>query len=140
MFENLSSFLFLKELLLNNHVEQFSSRAELSDQVDVFLILEILVKLENVGVIEVSQDLDLVREPLWVANLLFVDGLASSDLTSLLVQNSLDCPKGACAEDVLFVDLVEGADRVFVFGDHARLLDQELFEHFFQAVVFHMIS
>jgi hypothetical protein len=85
-----------------------------------------LVKLEDIGVVEVSQDLDLICEPLRILDFALFDGLASSDLPTLLVQNSLDRAKRASAQNVLFVNLVELRDRVLILGDHARLFDQKL--------------
>lgn len=85
-----------------------------------------LVELEDVGVVEVSQDLDLICEPLRILDFALFDGLASSDLPRLLVQNSLNCAKRASAQNVLFVNLVELGYRVLILGDHARLFDQKL--------------
>ena len=128
LLEDLGGILFLHVLLLYNQVKEFSSCAKLGNEVDVLFVLEVLIELEDIWVVQVCQDLDLIGKPLGVGDLLLVDGLACSDLTSFLVQNPLHSSESTRAQNVLLVDLVELADGVIVFVDHVGLLDHDLFE------------
>ena len=83
--ENHCGLRFLKELSLDDPVEQLATTAQFSDQVDVDVVLEVLVEFDDVGVIlfrhmgalvlallvtyQSLQDLDFRQEAIPVANL-----------------------------------------------------------------------
>jgi len=69
-----------EELLLNDLVEQLSSLAQLGDQVKVLFVLEVLVKLQDMRVVELLEDGDLCSELVDVLDLLSGDGFAGSVL------------------------------------------------------------
>jgi len=51
LLESVSSLNFSEEFLLDNLVEQLTTGAELSNEIEVFLVFEVLVELEDVRVI-----------------------------------------------------------------------------------------
>ena len=83
--ENHCGLRFLKELSLDDPVEELATGAQFSDQVDVDVVLEVLVEFDDVGVIlfrhmealvlahlityQGLQDLDFRQEAIPVANL-----------------------------------------------------------------------
>ena len=79
LFEALGGLLLREEFLLDDPVEQFTSFANLSDQVDILLLLKVLVELEDVGVVQMLQDIDLSHEAVPVFNLVSRDLLGGSD-------------------------------------------------------------
>lgn len=82
---------------LNDLVKKLPSTAHLSDHVDIALILVCLVQLDDVGMIQFHQDLNLIQE-LWpVLHLSLGDSFDGSPgiLTGLPFQSPLHhCPEG----------------------------------------------
>lgn len=89
LLENMASFVFTEEFLFHNHIKKLSSVAYLGDEIDVLGVLEILVKFEDVGVIEGLQNLHLIFEPLLVLDLLPRNRLACSDLFCGFVEHAV---------------------------------------------------
>jgi hypothetical protein len=52
LLENLSCNFLRKELFLDDAVKQFTSRAQLSDEVHIFCIFKVLIKLEYIGMVQ----------------------------------------------------------------------------------------
>ena len=78
-------YLFREELCLNNPIKELSSSANFGDQVDISAIFEVLIKFEDMWVIELLEDLDFLLESLHVLDLLFGNFLHRSLLTCDLV-------------------------------------------------------
>jgi hypothetical protein len=51
LFENLGGHLLAEELSLNDAIEELAASAQLSDEVDVLLVLEVLIKFDNVRMV-----------------------------------------------------------------------------------------
>lgn len=81
---------FAQEFLSHNVVKQLSAIAYFCDEVDVLGILEILVELEDIGVVQRLQDLDLIIESLPVLDLLPRYGFTCSDLPGSLVEHPMN--------------------------------------------------
>lgn len=77
-------FLFTEEAALGNFIEEFSSRAELSDVEVTFFILEHFKEFHNIGVIQESKDLQFLEE---LCLFLYVH---------LILLNDLDSPLCSC--------------------------------------------
>ena len=56
--ENFSCLVFREELVLNDSVEELSTLASFSYEVDVLLLIEILEQFKHVWVIKLLQDLN----------------------------------------------------------------------------------
>ena len=80
LFEDNSRLLLGKVLLHNDVVEKLASRAHLHHHVNVLLVLKGLVELDNVGVIEFSEYLDLVEKLASIIDLFLGDHLDGSPL------------------------------------------------------------
>ena len=91
-------------LLVGDIVKQFSSPAELHDQEEVLGGLDDLVKLNEMGMANQLQDVDLSRHSFDVRNvdnfLLFED-FDGDLLSSSLVNSQFDLPKGALPQCLL---------------------------------------
>lgn len=108
--EDFASHLLVEVLLLDDAVEELAARAQLTDQVNVDVVLEILVQLDNIRVIKLLQDFDFSLETVPVSNLGTRDDLDSpflavfsmsccanlsvSSLTQLLLRSEIDFVNG----------------------------------------------
>ena len=52
LLEDLTSVLLLEELFLYDSIKEFTTSAQLTDQVDVLLVHKVLVQLDNVWMVE----------------------------------------------------------------------------------------
>ena len=120
--EDLARIVFIKELLLNDLVEELSTCAQLSDKIDICLIFKVLNQLDDTGMVKLLQNLDLLLEPLPVLYLLSRDDLHSSLLVRAPVSGLMDDTIGTTTQCCL-VHLVDLTDRVLIFDDHVGLPD-----------------
>ena len=56
--------LFLKLLILDNHVKKFAAIGVLHDEVEILFCLYDLVDLDDVGMVELFEDFDLATDSL----------------------------------------------------------------------------
>ncbi len=93
------SFRLRKFFPFNNLVEQLASLAELCYQVNLFLVLEDFVKPDNVGVVQVFENINFILEshPFDLAHLVLVYDLHRANLTSRFALALLDPAKRALA-------------------------------------------
>ena len=89
--------LFVEVLFFHDLVKQLATFAKLCDQVDILLVFEILVQLENVGVVQCSEDLYLLLKSLLVLYLFAGNDLACSLLAGFNVLHFTDHAEGARA-------------------------------------------
>lgn len=73
LFENLGRVFLREELVLDDAIKQLTASANLSDEVHVFIVIEVLVQLEHVWMIKLLQNEDLLLEPVHVLDLLLGD-------------------------------------------------------------------
>jgi hypothetical protein len=59
LLKDVCCLLFIEEFSCNDSVKKLTTSAKFCDQVDVCLILEILVKLDDVGMVKRLENLDL---------------------------------------------------------------------------------
>ena len=116
--------LFVEVFFFHDLVEQLTAFAQLRDQVNILLVFEILIELEDVGVVERSEDLYLLLESLLVLYLFAGNDLACSLLAGFNVLHFTDHAEGARAQGFL-VHLVDLGDRLWVQSDHLRFFNNE---------------
>ena len=116
--------LFVEVLFFHNLVEQLATFAQLRDQVYILLVFEILVELEDVGVVQRSEDLYLLLESLLVLYLFASNYLACSFLAGFNVLYFPDHAESTRTQGLL-VHLVYLRDRLRVQSDHLRFFNYE---------------
>ena len=95
LLEYLNSVCLLEVLFSNDPIEQLAATAELCDEVDVLFILEVLVKLDDVGVVELLENGHLLLKTLPILNLFALYCLACSLLPTNFV--NAFCHHAVCA-------------------------------------------
>lgn len=125
LLEHLGGVGLFEELLGNDPIEQLASLAQLSDEVNVLRVLEVLVQLDDVWVIQGLQNFDLLLKTLPILDLLPLDCLAGSLLTADFVSHFSDDSIGARTKGFL-LEVVYLLELVLVFGDHGGFHDHEL--------------
>ena len=71
--ENVPSFIFIEASILVDSIEQFSSLAQVIHKVEIAVVFIGLVQFIDVGVIEETEDVDLIFEDIGVFDEPFVD-------------------------------------------------------------------
>lgn len=122
LLEDLASVLLLEELFLYDSIKELSSSAQLTDEVDVLFVHEVLVQLDHIWMVKGRENCHLLLEPVPVLDLFAQDGLAGPDLAADFVLDLRDDSVGSRAK-CLLVHLVDLFNRRFVPVDHARLQD-----------------
>jgi len=90
LLENIRCLEFSETFFIQDHIEKFTSLAELSNQVNVFGIFEILKEFEDVRMVQCLENLDLVFIPLTVLDFFPRNRFAGSYLFGNLMHNSMD--------------------------------------------------
>ena len=123
MLHDLGCVLLCEALDLGDFVEEFSSLNVLCDEVKVAFVLVELEEPDDVGVVQLLQDLDLVCEALQVllGDVLLPDDLHRSDLAVGLQLDLLDLAEGALAD--LLKNPVLGLDLALLLMDEDGLID-----------------
>ena len=89
------SVLFVEVLFLYDLIKQLAAFAQLCDQVNILLVFEILVQLQDMGVVQCPEDLYLLLESFLVLYLFPGDYLACSFLAGFNVLHFPDHAEGA---------------------------------------------
>lgn len=95
--DNLGSILLIKVLLFCDAVKQLTSLAKLCDQEIAFVVLEKLIKFENIGVIQLLQNVYFAHEFQFVlvSQAFLVDYLNSSEHLGVSMQALANFAKGS---------------------------------------------
>ena len=128
LFEAVSGLLLGVALLLDNLVEHLTTSAQLGNNVEVFIILEVLVELQDMWVIKLCKDTNLSMELCHVLDLLLGNGLAGSVLLGDSMSALADDTEGASTEGLL-AHLVDFFELVVILVDECLFLDKEIGVH-----------
>lgn len=85
LLENLGSCLFVEVFGLDNAIIELAAFADFGNEVDIDLILEVLVELDDVGMVKGLENLDLSLEASPILNLVPWDHLDGPLLASFSV-------------------------------------------------------
>ena len=107
-------------LLLRDLVEQFSATAELGDEEIPLFVLEELVQFQNVGVVQLLQNVDFRNQArlIFLSQIFLVDNFYCSQGLGLFVEAFSDFPIGPSADAGGY--LVEVFDIARVFSHEYR--------------------
>ena len=125
LLENMGSLGLGVELLLNDSVEHFASRAQLRDDVEVFFVFKVLVQLQNVRVVELLENADFGMELGHVLDLLLRNSFASSVLLGNPVSALGDDSEGSGPE-LFLAQLVNLLKFVSVLGNECLFFNDNV--------------
>lgn len=101
----LTSFILIHSLLLDDVVEQFSSTKELHDQEKIFWRLNDLIQLDDIGMTDKFQDVDLSCDSLNVSDVndfVFLKYFYGDFFTGRNVSCELNFSEGALTESLFY--------------------------------------
>jgi len=117
LLEYLSSIFLIKELLFNNLIKQLSTLTHFSDKVHILGVFEVLIKLNDMWMINLLQYLNFCLEPLPVLNLIPWNSFASSNMASGEVLAFINDPISTTAK-CLLLNVIDLLNSLSVLYNH----------------------
>jgi len=101
LFKNGSCFIFAEMTLLYDSVEQLTTITNFHNQINIHFVFKGLIKLDNIGMIDISEDINLNLELFGVLNSRLGDNFAGPHFLGFLMSNLGNLSKGTFANNAL---------------------------------------
>ena len=125
LLDNVSTLVFAEKTTRSNLFEELATITKLSDKVDATLVLVDFVKTNDVGMVQILENIDLVlqTDPLSLIKVQLVDDLNSSEFSVRSQSRFLDLSECTFAKEFVVVDIVFLDEQVHVIVlDHKVLV------------------